>query len=352
MKRRLTAAALLLALALGCLSACAGADGGLTRYQAQFLDLFDTATTIIGYAESEEQFTQTAQYLHDQLEEYHQLYDIYEEYDGLHNLKTVNDAAGVAPVEVDARILDLLTFSREQYEQTGGRVNVALGSVLSIWHTYREAGMDDPERAQLPPREELEQAAQHTDLTQVVLDPAAGTVYLPDPEMSLDVGAVAKGYAVEQVCRQAEEAGYDHLLLSAGGNVRAIGARPDGSAWQVGIQDPEDESGALWCTAAVEGPLSVVTSGVYQRYYTVDGVRYHHIIDPDTLMPGDEFLSVSIICRDSGLADALSTAVFNMSAQEGLAFVEQLDGVEALWILSDGSEQQSSGFDQYRQAAE
>lgn len=351
MRRRLMAGMLLLALALCALAGCAGNEVELTRYQAQFLTLFDTATTIIGYAEDEESFTQTAQYLHDELEEYHQLYDIYNSYEGVTNIKSINDAAGVAPVQVDERILDLLEMSLELYQQTGGKVNVAMGSVLSIWHDYREAGINDPENARLPDQAELEQAAQHTDLSQVVIDREAGTVYLPDPEMSLDVGAVAKGYAVEQVCQGAEEEGYDHLLVSVGGNVRAIGERADGTDWQVGIQNPDTDSDqALWCTVDISGPMAVVTSGVYQRYYTVDGQRYHHIINPDTLFPGENFQAVSILSEDSGLADALSTAVFNLSAQEGLAFIESLDGVEALWILSDGSEQTSSGFDQYRQS--
>ena len=149
MKRILTLL-LLLALLCGCTAAPAEPTGGLKRYQATFLTLFDTVTTIVGYAESEEAFTATAQAIHDQLLEYHQLYDIYNEYEGLSNIKTINDHAWEQPVEVDQRIIDLLQFSKELYTQTGGRVNIAMGSVLRLWHDAREAGIQDPGAAALP----------------------------------------------------------------------------------------------------------------------------------------------------------------------------------------------------------
>lgn len=129
----------LLSLLLPCLllTACAAPEEVETRpkqYQATFLDVFDTVTTVMGYAESQEVFTETAEMAHDLLLEYHQLYDIYNDYEGIHNLKTVNDQAGIAPVTVDARILDLLLLCRDLYADSGGKVNAAMGSVLLLWH--------------------------------------------------------------------------------------------------------------------------------------------------------------------------------------------------------------------------
>ena len=124
---------------------------GPQRYQATFLTLFDTVTTIVGYAGSKADFTATAQGIHDELLEYHQLYDIYNDYEGMTNLKTVNDRAGQGPVAVDRKILDLLLFSKELYAETGGRVNIAMGSVLSLWHDAREAGIAEP-RGRRPAR--------------------------------------------------------------------------------------------------------------------------------------------------------------------------------------------------------
>lgn len=330
---------LALSLLAGCAAAPAASSDGPQRYEATFLDVFDTVTTVMGYAESEEDFQAQAQALHDELLTYHQLFDIYNDYDGLSNLKTVNDSAGVAPVEVDPVILDLLGDCKDYYETTGGRVNVAMGSVLALWHDAREAAVNDPESAKLPDDAALQEAVRHTDLSQVVIDEEASTVYLPDPAMSLDVGAVAKGWSVERVCESAPEG----LLLSVGGNVRATGPKPDGSDWVAGVQNPD--GGAYLHTVYVRD-VSVVTSGDYQRYFTVDGVRYHHIIDPDTLYPAAYWRSVTILCADSGLADALSTALFTLPQAEGQKLLDRC-GAEALWMDSEGNLLESPGFSDY-----
>jgi len=322
------------------------------RYQAEFLTLFNTVTRVVGYANSEEEFRALAQTIRDRLTEYHQLYDIYNSYDGVNNLKTVNDNAGIRPVLVDQRVIDMLEFAKEQYEATGGRVNVAFGAVLSIWHDYREAGIDDPESAQLPPMELLEEANRHTNIDDVVIDREASTVYLKDPRMRLDCGAIAKGYATEQVAQYLESRGFQSLLLSVGGNIRAIGKKavPDGEGearWTIGIQNPEKSSERTELMAVLIDGLSVVSSGNYERYYTVNGTRYHHIIDPETLFPSACFNQVTILCGDSGLGDALSTAVFNMPLEEGRAYIDSLAGTEALWVLKDGTTVCSAGFWDY-----
>lgn len=319
----------------------------LNRYDAQFLGLFDTVTSIVGYAEDKDTFSAYAQKFHDELEVYHQLYDIYNEYEGINNIKTINDNAGIRPVTVDVKIIDMLEEAVKLYEITDGRVNVAMGSVLSIWHEYREDGIDDPEHAVLPPMEKLEAASEHMDIRMLEIDRAASTVYLKDPEMRLDVGAIAKGYATEMVCRKLEEDGLSMALISVGGNVRSIGTKPEDEAWTVGIQNPDEESGDKYLLRVKLKDMSLVTSGTYQRYYTVDGKRYHHIIHPDLLMPWDNYVSVSILCRDSGRADALATAVFNMEFEEGRALIDSLDGVEAMWVEPDGTEFFSAGFQDY-----
>ncbi|MEG0370573.1 MAG: FAD:protein FMN transferase, partial [Hungatella sp.] len=252
--------------------------------------------------------------------------------------------AGIAPVVVDQKVIDMLEFAKEMDQITNGYVNVAMGSVLSIWHDYRTEGMEDPEAAKLPPMEELLEAAPYTDIQNVQIDREASTVYLADRRMSLDVGAIAKGYATEMVCQKLEADGLDHALVSVGGNVRAIGTRGDGSLWKVGIQNPDLESSKKYLHTVELENMSLVSSGSYQRYYTVDGIRYHHIIHPDTLMPEHEYDAVSILCADSGMADALSTAIFNMKQTEGAVLIEQLEGVEAVWIYPDGHEVYSSGF--------
>lgn len=337
--------AFLLLTALG--SGCAKKP---TRYQAEFLSLFDTVTTIVGYSESKEEFTSLAGQIKDKLTEYHKLFDIYNSYEGINNLKTINDNAGIAPVKVDQELISMLLFAKEQYYATEGKTNIALGSVLRIWHDYREKGISDPLSAEVPPRKLLEEAAKHTDIESIIIDEEASTVYLSDPGMRLDVGAIAKGYAVERTAQYFEDKGISSLLISVGGNIRAIGNKPGKNGmepWNIGIKNPDKESpDTELCSLLISG-YSVVSSGTYERYYTVDGTRYHHIIDPSTLMPTSYFKSVTLVCHDSGIADALSTALFNMPLETGKEFIEGIDGVEALWVLNSGEVVYSEGFENF-----
>lgn len=325
-----------------------GHSAKLTRYDATFLELFDTVTTIVGYAKDKDEFTEYAQNIYNDLKVYHELYDIYNDYDGINNIKMVNDNAGIKPVKVDRKIIDLLKFSIEAYDFTDGKVNIAYGAVLSVWHDYRERGIDDPENAKLPPMDVLKEKAQHTDINKMIVNEEDSTVYLQDPEMSLDVGAVAKGYATEQVAKAAQQNGFTSGSISVGGNVRTLGAKADTKeAWNIGIQNPDLESPDTNLYILKLKDLSLVTSGVYERYYTVDGKQYHHIIDPKTLMPAAYFVSVSIVTQDSGMADALSTSVFNMPYEQGEKLIESLPDTEALWVFPNGDMKYSSGFEKY-----
>jgi thiamine biosynthesis lipoprotein len=339
MLRKILSAALVLCLLTGC--AGPAAERSPKIYEATFLNLFDTVTTIKGSAESEAEFAETAQRIHDDLLYYHQLFDVYKEYEGVNNLKTVNDRAGVAPVEVDRAVIDLLTDCRSFYELTGGKVNVAMGSVLHLWHVARNDGLDDPTRAALPDMDALKAASEHTDLDAVVMDEAASTVYLSDPEMRLDVGAIAKGWAAQKVAENAPAG----LLISVGGNVCATGPKTADTPWVIGVRDPAGSASDYLHTLYVSGG-SVVTSGDYQRCYMVDGKFYHHIIDPATLYPSTYWRSVTILCADSGLADALSTALFLLPYEAGLALAEKC-GAEAFWINEAGEQFYTPGFEAY-----
>lgn len=324
---------------IGALLLLSGCGTGLQRYEATYWDVFDTVTTVTGYAAGQAEFDAAAREIHDTLLEYHRLYNIYESYDGLRNLKTVNDQAGIGPVPVDERILSLLQFAQTAWTETGGRVNAAMGSVLALWHDAREQALEDPDRAALPDRSALEEAALHTDLSALELDLEAGTAFLTDPDMALDVGALAKGYAVEQVAAAAP----DHFLISVGGNVCATGPKPDGTPWTVAVENPD---GGDFLKLLYAEDRSVVTSGDYQRYFELDGVRYHHIIDPDTLEPAAYWRSVTVVAESSAAADCLSTALFTLPQAEGQRLLDQW-GAEALWIGRDGAQVMSPGFSAY-----
>ena len=335
MTKRIFSALLAAALSLSLLAGCGSTSGstassaadGPQRYSTVFYDVFDTVTQVIAYCDSEEAFTAQMDALHADLVEYNQLYDIYNDYDGVTNIKTINDNAGIAPVTVDDKILGMLELAQTMYDTTGGKLNIALGSVLNIWHNYREAALadDNDSNNQLPTQEELDAAAQHCDIANLIIDEDAKTVYLADPAMSLDVGSVGKGYAVEQAAQAAEARGLENPWNSS----------------------EVYTNGSSTVAAVKMSDLSLVTSGDYQRYYVVDGVRYHHLIDPATLWPAAYFDGVSVLAPDSGVADCLTTGLFCLPLEEGKQLVESLDGVEALWCTTDGEVVTSSGWSEH-----
>ncbi len=316
------------------------------KYSANSFDYFDTVSVITGYAESEEAFDEIADFVFAELEQYHKLYSIYHRFEGMENLCTINELVDGEhrTVKVDSRIIDLLLYAKDMYAETHGMLNIAMGSVLSLWHDYRTLGMDNPAEAQLPPTEKLKEAAKHTDINKVVIDTENSTVTLTDPQMKLDVGAIAKGYATEQIALSLESKGYSGLVLNFGGNVRTIGTKPDGTPWTVGIENSTGDDYLEYLNLV---DASVVTSGSYQRYYTVGDKQYHHIIHPDTLMPAEGYVSVSVVCKDSGLGDTLSTALFCMTQQEGYDLVESFADVEAMWIDPAGNKMVSTGWNNY-----
>lgn len=340
MRRFLSLALVLLSL-LPCITGCSVRNAPKEK---SYFSYFDTFTTISSYAgDGEARFLENCAAVEDLLSRYHKLFDIYNPYDGANNLYTVNEMAGVAPVKVDGELIDFLLYAKEIYELTEGETNIALGAVLSLWHDCRAAALDGG-NATLPDPAALKEAEAHTSIDLLVIDEAAGTVYLTDADASLDVGAIGKGYAVERAAALLEERGAAGYVLNVGGNLHAIGTKPDGEGWVTGITDPKGGD-ALLATLTLSD-AALVTSGNYERYYTVDGERYHHIIDKDTLYPARGFSSVTVLTADSGLADALSTALFCMTYEEGAALLSSLPEADALWVTETGEIKMTDGMKQ------
>ena len=307
---------------------------------------FNTVSTITKVGEiSDEEFNSYVKEAETTLSYYHKLFDIYYDYSGINNLRTVNQKAGIEPVKVDDELITFLEYCKELFTLTDGKTNVMMGAVLKIWHNYREDGMSDPKNAAIPTDEELNEAAAHISIDSLVIDKEAGTVYISDPKASIDVGAIGKGYATERIYEKLKAMGANHVALNIGGNIRTIGIKPDGERWQTGLTNP-DKSSTDFAARLYLSEVACVTSGNYERYYYVGDVKYHHVIDPDTLMPSTYFASVSIITDDSALADALSTALFCMSYSEGKALIEGLDKkVEVIWIDNDFNLTATKGID-------
>ncbi len=327
----------------GMLFSFVGCASSVQRFEYTYLDAFDTVTILHLYASSQEIADGWAQRLHEEMLRLHNLFTIYEDVDELTNLKMINQTAGkIMPVADD--IFSLLRFGKEAYTLTDGKVNMAMGSVLKIWHDVRTVAMEHPDSARLPSADKLSAAAAHSDIGAVLLNEADGTVQITDTEVSLDVGAFAKGYAVQRMADYAREMGIASALISVGGNVVAIGDKA-GTPFLIGVEDPAKPQTHLHIVKAKD--CAVVTSGNYQRYFTLNGVRYHHLIDPDTLQPANHWASVTVIGPDSGVADVLSTALFLLPQAEGEKVLNAVDGYEAVWINDKGESLYSENFAVY-----
>ena len=313
-----------------------------------YYEFFDTVSVILSYkGDTEGEFTANHKAVAELLGEYHKLFDIYYEYSGISNIRTINKNAGKSPVEVDEKLIDFLLYCKDVYVLTGGKTNIAMGSVLKLWHDCREDADDDPKNARTPDIAALKEASKHCDINNLVIDKENRTVYISDPDMRLDVGAIGKGYATERAAEMLIGRGVTSYVLNIGGNIRAIGEKVTGDGWLTGITNPDKSSEESFIRRVVIKNISLVTSGDYERYYYVDGVKYHHVIDPVTLYPTTYFASVSIFTADSGLADALSTALFCMSYEDGLSLINSIGNVDAMWVYHNGEVKMTSGITLY-----
>ncbi len=341
MKKILVVLSALILLIAGCTQQN---QNELERFdQSTFEAGFDTVVRLIAYTSDSDEFDQYFEQMTNEFYYLHKLYDKYNEYDGINNIKTINENAGIAPVEVDPFIIDLLNVSKFWYDNGYQLLDVSFGSVLKVWHNYREQGLDannDGIGGKVPTFNKLNNAKECTGWDIIEIDEVNSTVYLNQACASLDVGAIAKGYATEVVANNLEEAGLKYALISAGGNVRSINTREDGSAWGVGVELPEMFSQRSADTLRIPTSTSIVTSGDYQRYYEgEDGLIYHHLINPNTLFPESFFHSVTIVADDSAIADALSTILFLMDYEQGLSYITELQNtypnelIGAFWIF-------------------
>ena len=341
MRKRIGALLLLLSVSLPCLVSCAR-EREVTYYQ-----YFDTVITLSATSLAREDFETVTAGAEKEISDYHKLFDIYHEYAGVNNLCTVNKARGTGtPVKIDRRLFDFLARGKELYELTDGHMNIMMGAVTSLWNDAR-ANAESGAPA-LPTEQALAEAKKHISIESLVLDEESLTAYISDPLASLDVGAFGKGYAAERVSEYVKRNGITNdFVLNFGGNLRVIGCREDGEPFTSGILDPNADAVGSYAIVLPLNDNSLVTSGSYFRYFEIEGQRYHHLIDPETAMPSDRFVSVSVWGKDSGLCDALSTALFVMDRAEGEALIDSLAGYEAVWITPEGETYCTEGLRAY-----
>ena len=305
------------------------------KFTDAYFDYFDSYAEITVYTDSEQQFEAYNDIFAYSINRYHQLLDIYNEYGDTVNLCTLNRNAANEPIRVSAELFDFLLCAKELHTLTGGYTSITIGAVTSIW---KQAITDKI----LPDQQELAVTAEHTDISDLVLDEKNMTVFFNDPMLQLDAGALAKGYVSDIIVRELVGAGCNSFLINLGGTLYAHGSKSDGTSWHGGISYPEDLGLGGISLNISENALS--TSGSYYRGFEIDGALYHHIIDPTTLAPKNTFVSVSVLCPSGAEADALSTALFSMSIDDGRELIDSLDGAEAVWIFSDGATETTDGI--------
>ena len=247
----------------------------------------------------------------------------------------INHAQGAA-VPVSAETIDLIKRGIYYGDLSNGAFDITIGAVSSLWDFKAET-------PQVPSSEALAQARTHVDYKKIVLKD--NTVMLTDPGAALDVGAIAKGYIADRVKEYLEDQGVRHAVIDLGGNIQTIGTKPDGSSYNIAIQRPFAKNGEAVTSVKIENQ-SVVSTGIYQRYFeTEDGTIYHHILDPATGAPcRNNLYSVTIITDSSLTADALSTTCFLLGYEESMNLIDQLENVDAVFITSDGALHYSSNF--------
>ena len=313
------------------------------KFSYTFTGVFDTAVTVMAYSANQKNFDEICKSTQESMNRYHRLFDIYNDYDGINNLKTVNDHAGGGEIPVDAEIVELVEFGKDMYDISGGKLNIMMGAVLKIWHECAEKAQKEPERAQLPDENELKEAYAHCDIDSLIIDDDAYMLFISDPLASVDVGAIAKGFALQKTAELLKNRDYNNILINAGGNIVSVGAKADGKKWNVAVQSPDDPDGYIGSQLLLDSALA--TSGDYQRFYTVNGKKYHHIIDNETLFPAENMRSVTVLSPRADYADAFSTIVFLMDAGEAAEFIENTEYTEALIMKADGEIISSSGWE-------
>lgn len=326
------------------LSACE--DDTLVKSSKSIL-VFDTIVTVDLYGSSDTDFDSIKREIESILDEVHVLSTKYDAYEGINNVKTLNDNPGVA-ITVDPMIIDMIQLSIDSYNAplTGGKFNIAIGEVLKVWSSYRDdcLSLSNPV-CEIPDAGELQSAATAVDPNLIVIDEANSTVTVP-VGMSIDLGGFAKGYGSKLVSEYLKTQPITAYQVNAGAsNVEFFGPHPSDTRdyWIGSLRNPFDPS-SYYALVRVNSGQNIVTSGDYERFFTVDGVSYHHIIDPDDFYPPNHTRTATVISDDPALGDLYSTIIFLLEVDDALNYINSLENVEAVIVTEDGKAHFSDNF--------
>ena len=261
--------------------------------------------------------------------EYHELSDRYNSYDNIKNIYYIkNNKEKSKYIQIDKKLYDLIKYGLKENDL----IDIGMGNVIDIWKNYRDNGSG------IPTKEELEIAK----LNQKDIVLKDGKILNNHP--NIDLGCIAKGYTTKIVGEYLNKKGVNKYLINAGGNV-LVGENINNTDYTIGIENPNQKDDIF--TILKGKNISVVTSGGYERFYIYEGKTYSHIINPNTLYPADYMKSVTIISKDSALADLLSTKLFLMNIEDGKTYIDKLDNTEAIWYTNDNKIIYSKGAKKY-----
>ena len=258
------------------------------------------------------------------------------------DVSRINAAAGIKPVQVHEDVFKVIERAVYYAEISGGAFDPSIGPLVTLW------GINS-ENPRIPSQEEIEDILFLIDFRDIELDANTRSVFLKRRGMSLDPGAIAKGYAADEAAAIIKNAGLKRAIIDLGGNIVILGRNKDARPWRVGIQNPLEKRGVYLGILQLTSEVleqTVVTSGVYERAFEADGKSYHHIFSPSDGYPAEnELYSVTIIARNSMNADALSTAAFALGLEKGRELIDSLPDTEAVFILKDKSIVKTNGAD-------
>ena len=250
------------------------------------------------------------------------------------------NAAGGQPVHVSAETIDLLQKGIDYGNLSDGRFDITIAPASALWNFTSE-------NPALPNENAIQATLPLISYRNIILDKEAQTVTLSNDGSAIDLGGIAKGYIADRIKDYLIAKGVTSAIIDLGGNILTVGSKPDSSGFLIGIREPFSETGNV-LTGVLVRDKSVVTSGTYQRCFRLDGVLYHHILDPETGYPADTDLSsITIISDGSADGDALSTICILLGLKDGLALIESLPDVEAIFVTNDNELYYSSGMDSY-----
>lgn len=249
----------------------------------------------------------------------------------------VNENAGIEPIKVSDDTVTVIKEGIYYSDISNGKFDITIGPLVKLW----SIGLPE---AKVPTQEEIDTIIPLTNYKDIVVDEANNTVFLTKPGMMLDLGGIAKGYTADVISQMLTAEGVKNAIIDLGGNIFAHGEKLSGDAWKIGIQNPFSTRGEIAGAISVTNK-SIVTSGVYERYIEKDGIKYHHILNPETGYPYEnDIAGITIISDKSSTGDALSTSVFALGIEEGVKFIENLDDVDAIFITKDNGIYLTSGI--------